>query len=271
MALARFTIRVSRLLAGGLLLPVIPSLASAQDDWDPSRVYASRSQLDSLARRFELSAESPAYSAVLREEARTQANELRVRLASGDFQVGDRIALVVEREAALSDTFLVEQGPAIQLPTTGRISLAGVLRSEAEDHLRTEIARYVRDPTVRARTLIRITVTGEVGQPGFYAVPSEALITDVLVQAGQVSPVADLGEIRIERAGRVFWDNTALGPEIIEGRTLDQLGVRAGDRLVVGRHTPGLAALGSAESGIRTLLILITLPATILGVIAIFD
>ena len=266
---SHFTFHVSLCALGALLLSPTPALS--QDAWDPSRGYASRPQLDSLARRFELSAESPAYSDVLRAEARAQANELRARLATGDFQVGDRIVLVVEREAALTDTFVVEQGPAIELPTTGRISLAGVLRAEAEGHLRTEIGRYVREPSVRARTMIRISVTGEVGQPGFYAVPSEALITDVLVQAGQVTPEADLGKIQIERAGRAFWDNAALGPEIIEGSTLDQLGVRAGDRLVVGHRTPGMAGLGAVYTPLRTVLLILAIPATIIGLFAIFD
>jgi protein involved in polysaccharide export with SLBB domain len=115
--------------------------------------------------------------------------------------------------------------------------------------------------------LIRISVVGEVGTPGFYAVPSELLVTDVLAQAGQVTPEADIGKIRIERGGRTVWDNQALGPEIIEGRTLDQLGVRAGDRLVVGAKARGL---GSFESGTRTLLLFVTIPAAIVGLLSLF-
>jgi protein involved in polysaccharide export with SLBB domain len=266
---ARCALHAARVGLGVLLLA--PTPAAAQDPWDPSRVYASRSGLDSLARRFELSAESPAYSATLRAEARNEAAALRRRLAEGDFQVGDRIVLTVEREATLSDSFVVEQGPAIQLPTVGRIGLAGVLRSEVEAHLATEVAKFVRSPDVRARTFVRISVVGEVGQPGFYSVATDALVTDILVQAGQVSGLADLGKIQIERAGRTFWDNSALGSEIIEGRTLDQLGVRAGDRLVVGSRSQGLTGLGAAETSLRTVLMLITLPATVLGVIAIFN
>jgi protein involved in polysaccharide export with SLBB domain len=263
---SRFTFHVSRLLLAVLVLA--PSAGAAQDTWDPTRVYASRTGLDSLARRFELAAESPAYSEVLRAEARDEAGTLRARLRDGDFQVGDRIALVVEREQALTDSFTVETGPSIQLPTVGRVSLAGVLRAEVEEHLVRELSQYIRDPVVRARTMIRISVTGAVGQPGFYAVPSQLLVTDVLAQAGQITGEADVGKIRIERAGRTIWDNEALGPEIIEGRTLDQLGVRAGDRIFVGTQPRGL---GSFESGTRTLLLLITLPAAIAGLVAIFS
>jgi protein involved in polysaccharide export with SLBB domain len=266
MASSRFTFHVSRLLLGAIL--VAPSTGAAQDAWDPTRVYASRSALDSLARRFELSAESPAYSNVLRAEAGREAQALRGRLAEGDFQVGDRIVLVVEREEALTDTFSVETGPAIQLPTVGRMSLAGVLRAELVDHLDRELAQFIRDPVVRAHTLIRISVTGEVGQPGFYAVPSQISVTDVLAQAGQITTDADVGRIRIERGNRVLWDSQALGPEIIEGRTLDQLGVRAGDRLFVGSRPRGI---GSFEAGSRTLLLIIGLPAAIGGLIALFS
>jgi len=250
----------------GLLL-VTPMVARAQDAWDPTRVYASRAGLDSLAHRFELAAESPAYSEVLRGEARAEANALRLRLREGDFQVGDRIVLVVEQESTLTDSFTVDQGPALRLPSLGRLSLAGVLRSELEDHLRQELAKYLKDPVVRARTSIRIMVTGEVGQPGFYAVPSELLVTDVLAQAGQVTPRADVSKIRIERGNRVIWDNEVLGSEIVEGRTLDQLGVRAGDRLVVGARSRALGL----EGGTRVLFLLISLPAAVGGLIAILN
>jgi polysaccharide export outer membrane protein len=258
----------SAIVAAGVLTLGSVSPALSQDSWDPTRIYASRSGLDSLAHRFELAAESPAYSDVLRAEARTEAASLRLRLKDGDFQVGDRIALVVEREEALTDSFTVETGPAVQLPVVGRVSLAGVLRSEVEEHLTRELGQYIRNPTVRARTMIRISVTGEVGQPGFYAVPSQLLVTDVLAQAGQITGQADIGKIRIERAGRTIWDNQALGPEIIEGRTLDQLGVRAGDRVVVGSRPRGL---GTFESSTRVMFFLLGIPGAIVGLIALFS
>jgi protein involved in polysaccharide export with SLBB domain len=264
-AISRFTLHVSLLALGAVVF--VPRTASSQETWDPTRVYASRSGLDSLAHRFELAAESPAYSEVLRAEARSEASALRTRLKEGDFQVGDRIVLSVEREQAYSDSFTVEQGPAIQLPTVGRLSLAGVLRSELEGHLTQELGKFIRDPVVRARSSIRISVTGEVKQPGFYAVPSELLVTDILAQAGQVTTNADLGKIRIERAGRTIWDSETLGPEIIEGRTLDQLGVRAGDRVVVGSRPRGLGAFYSST---QTLFLILSLPAAIGGLIALF-
>jgi protein involved in polysaccharide export with SLBB domain len=172
--------------------------------------------------------------------------------------------LQVEREEAYSDSFVVEEGPMIRLPTIGEVSLAGVLRSEMEAHLTRELARYIRDPVVRARTSIRIAVLGAVGRPGFYAMPVQYLVTDVLAGAGQVSGNADIGKISIERAGKAIWSNEQLEPEIIEGRTLDQLGVRAGDRIVVGSKRRFLSVLQSSQS---FLYLFLGLPPAIIGFI----
>src|SRR5712675_1844786 len=77
------------------------------------------------------------------------------------FQVGDRILLVVEGDSALSDTFTVVAGPAIELPVIGAVSLAGVTRAGVEAHLVRELGRYLKNPVVHARPLIRLSILGE--------------------------------------------------------------------------------------------------------------
>src|SRR5207249_6695292 len=89
------------------------------------------------------------------------------------FQAGDRILLHVEGDSALSDTFTVVAGPALRLPEIGEISLAGVPRANLEAHLTRELGRFIKDPVVQARALIRVSVLGEVTRPGYYAVPVE--------------------------------------------------------------------------------------------------
>jgi len=238
-----------------------PLLAQARS-WDPGRVYATRASLDSLRDRFDRSAASPAYSGATRDRARRLAQQIQERLEAGDYQPGDRILLSVVQESGLTDTFTVAEGPLVELPSVGKVDLRGVLRSELEGHLGGEIGRYVINPEVTARTLIRISVVGEVGAPGFYALPSELLLTDVLVRAGQVTREADLRQITVERGARTVWQAEALGPELIEGRTLDQLNVRAGDRIVVGRKPP---SLGAMEGGFRTLAMILAIPASIVA------
>ena len=145
----------ARAVLACLLLGAPVATAAQQPDWDPGRVLVTREDLQNLLQRLEQAAASPTYSQPVRDRARADAALLRTRLTEGDFQVGDRIMLVVEGEQALSDTFAVRDGRVLRLPTIGDVSLAGVLRSELEPHLLATMAKYLRDPVVRARSLIR--------------------------------------------------------------------------------------------------------------------
>jgi protein involved in polysaccharide export with SLBB domain len=251
------------LLLGALAAPVW----AQQTQWDPRRVYASRESLEALYQRYQASAESPAYSEFLREQARQLADGVHQRLENGDFQVGDRIRLAVERETTLTDTFTVVAGPEVVLPTLGAVSLKGVLRSEIQDYLTTQIARYVRDPAVQARSYIRLSIQGEVARPGFYTLPTDIVISDALQAAQGFTPNAKLGDITILRQNQRVWDAPAMQRAIAGGSTLDQLSVRAGDLIVVGSKPRGL---GSFLGGTQTLLYIITIPTAIAGLIAIF-
>lgn len=221
-----------------LAAPVAAASAQATRGWDPAQLHMTRAELETLLQNFEQASGSGAYSQEMRRRARNEADLVRTRLAEGDFQVGDQVALLVEGEQALSNVFIVQQGRTLKLPLLGEIPLAGVLRSELEGHLADQLGRYIRDPRVRAQSLIRISVTGSVGKPGFYVVPTEQVLTDALMAAGGPSPASDLTKIAIERGDRRIWHGELLQQAITEGRTFDQLNLRAGDRIVVPHHRP---------------------------------
>jgi len=250
-------------LAAALVL--VPFLAMAQqpEGWDPGRVQLTRADLQDLLRRLDEAAASTTYSQPVRDRARAEAQQIRQRLADGDFQVGDRISLVVEGEAALSDTFTVRDGRVLRLPTLGDISLAGVLRSELEDHLRASLSKFLRAPTVRARSYVRLSLFGEVARPGYYAVPTDMVISDALMLAGGPTPLARLTSMRVERAGQAVWADADLQKAITQGRTIDQLSLQAGDQIVVPRKKGGFFS----ESTVRTVSILVSLPVAIFGVV----
>ena len=149
------------------------------------------------------------------------------------FQVGDRILLSVEGDSALSDTFSVVAGPALRLPKIGDISLANVSRSGLEPYLTRELGRYINDPVVSARALIRISVMGEVARPGFYAVPVDLVLPDALMVAGGATTEARLERLQILRGNSAVVGSAALQSAIARGSTLDQLGIQAGDRILV--------------------------------------
>ena len=177
------------------------------------------------------------------------------------FQVGDRILLHVEGDSALSDTFTVVAGPALRLPIIGEIALAGVRRTDLEAHLTRELGRYIKDPVVQARALIRVSVVGEVIRPGFYAVPVDLVLPDALMLAGGATQSARVDRLRILRGNASLWSGTDLQAAIARGATLDELGIRAGDRIQVPPR-------GDPESKWRVAGIIIGSVATVVGIIA---
>ena len=249
-----------------LALAAVSSNLHGQATVETRRGSATRAGLDSLLGQLDAAQRSPAYSDELRDEAAREAGRIRARLDSGDFRVGDRIFLTVEGEQTLTDSFPVIEGPALNLPEIGRIALKGVLRSELNDHLVREIGRYVRDPRVRTRTLIRLLFSGAIRQ-GFYSVPTNVPFTDAMMIAGGPTADAKLTGIRIERDGHPIWDGSRLQDAIIEGQTLDQMNLQAGDQIIIPNRPHGL---GNLESPLRAFMILLSIPAGILGTIAVF-
>lgn len=208
------------------------SVAGQTPNWDATGLQLTRAELQDLLRRFEETAGMEAYSAELRREAAAEASIVRQRLEEGDLRIGDRVALTVDNHAELSDTFNVVAGREIVLPGIGPIPLAGVLRSELQEHLAEQIGRFIRQPVIRARSLVRLEIMGAVGRAGFYTMPSDILLSDALMLAGGPQDAA-LDRMSIERGDEVIWGSERLREAIVEGRTLDQLSLRAGDTIHV--------------------------------------
>jgi protein involved in polysaccharide export with SLBB domain len=262
----RLTIVTSQVLGFALALlvgvGVRPVPAQQGPDWDASRVLMSRAALEDLLARLEESAHSTAYSVALRNQATKEAAAVRERLEAGDFQTGDRIVLSVEGEPTLTDTVTVGPERVLTLPIVGDVPLTGVLHSELERHLTDAIGRFVRNPVVHARSLIRIAVLGEVGKPGFYTVPTETLVTDAVMLAGGPTKNAKLKAMRIVRGDDVaVWEGARLQEAIDEGRTLDQLSLVAGDRIEVPAHAGSIFSVGV----LTAVEVLIGIPGTVYG------
>ena len=249
------------------LLVAQPMRAQVGQVRDPGQAYSTREALQGLLDRLDRSTNSSAYSAYLRARTREQADLIRTRLVEGDFQLGDRIVLAVEEQEALSDTFAVDQGRGLTLPTIGDIPLEGVLRSELKAHVSTHLRRFLREPIVQARALIRIAVLGGVAEPGFYTVSGEALISDAVMIAGGPVENAKIDDVRVQREGNRIWEGRVLQAAMADGRTLDQLNLRAGDHIIVPQ---GGGGLGGAVQGLRAMAILVALPLTIAGLFQIF-
>ena len=204
---------------------------------------------------------SPIVAAALLASGVVGIRQASAQAVATGFQVGDRILLRVEGDSALSDTFTVVAGPALRLPNIGEISLAGVHRRDLEAHLSRELGRYINDPVLQARALIRVSVVGEVVRPGYYAVPIDLVLTDALMLAGGATKDARVERLSIQRGNSSLWSGDPLQTAIARGATLDELGIRAGDRIQV----PGKA---NPESKWRIVGLLFTGVATAVGVVA---
>jgi protein involved in polysaccharide export with SLBB domain len=232
------------LVVGGRLAAQVPEL-------DGLRVDATRDELQQLVFLYGNAARSQAYSAELREQARAEMELIQTRMREGDFRAGDRIVMTVEGEPLLSDTFLVAQGRLIALPNVGQVSLEGVLRSELEEHLTAQIGRFINDPIVHARSFIRLSVVGEIGEPVEHLLPAQTPLTEALMQVGGPGPAANLAKLRIDRGPQKLWSGESLQLAIRQSRTLDELGLRDGDQITVPRRS----TFAPGEIG-RTLLVL---------------
>jgi protein involved in polysaccharide export with SLBB domain len=209
------TLLTLTILAFGAAVPAAAQAPRA----DTGPWQASRTTLESLAQAA---------------TADGQAEAIRTRLRTGDFRPGDRIALVVLGEPALTDTFTVEAGPVLQLPDVGPVSLAGVLRSEIESHLTSELGQYVREPRVKADALMHLGVIGGVGRPGFYEVAPSLPLDQVLMVAGGLLPDARIRDLKVERDGEEVEDEgEQYQAALHDGRSVASLGLRSGDRVVV--------------------------------------
>ncbi len=221
--------RISTFVLAAVFGAAMPLLAQSAPSATRSGggLEVTRTQLEEELADLQSVAQSSVYSGRLRSMAERNADLISERLATGDFRVGDRIVLYVEGES-LPDTLAVEPGPQITLPVMGVVPLEGVLRSELENHLRTELGRFIQDPQVSSQSLIRLGILGQVGQPGFFVVPADMLIDEALMLAGGPGARANLEELRIDRGQRRIWEGQILQEAMIDGTTLDQLNLRGG-------------------------------------------
>ncbi len=216
----RFTVRY---LLIALAVAAIPPALIAQDSVATSRAMASRAELQSM-----LQGASGEHRAAIQD-----------RLENGDFHAGDLIALSVVEESTLSDTFTVRTGQVLKLPNVPQFSLHGLLRSELQDFMAKKIAEYIRNPQVDAVALVRVAVTGAVNRPGFFSVPAETPVSQVVMVAGGPNTNASLQKVEIHRGDSTIITRDQMQTALAAGTSLDQLNIQGGDQFVVGEKPGG--------------------------------
>jgi hypothetical protein len=200
------------------LFLVLTASASAAQTADSNRVLrwavASRAQLDSVATAAEAAVDSPATPAAKRDSLRRFVEDVRSRLRDGDFEPNDRIVVVTRGDSTRVDTLTVQNDRSVTLAQLPPIALQGVLRSELESRLCEQLHLYMK-------------------HPGYYRVPLQITLGDLLMVAGGPSSQADMSHVRVQRGQQTIVDERAVRNAMVRGLPLGQLGIDAGDEVVL--------------------------------------
>ena len=160
----------------------------------------------------------------------------------GDYHIGplDKLDVTVFQEPELSAKALpVDASGLIALPLVGSVEARGKTALQLSGELETLFgAKYLKDPqvtvTVASSVSQRVSIQGEVTEPGVYQVSGPTTLLEVLSMAKGETDVAKLNEVVIfrnvkgERMGAVF--NVA---SIRRGEA-DDPAVQGSDMIVVG-------------------------------------
>jgi protein involved in polysaccharide export with SLBB domain len=217
------------------LVTATGSLTAQVTTAPPARVEATRVELETIATHPHTGM-SPGDLA-----------SVQSRLAHGDFAVGDKVLIQVQGDTTYSDTFTVRAGRVLTLPALPPLSLEGVLRSESDSVISGFLGRYLRDPQVSVTPLMRVGVLGGVARPGYYDVPAQSLLSEVIMNAGGLGATGNMKKAVVSRGNTEVLDAKATNLAIANGSTLDILNLQSGDNVSIGVQAPSGGALGKIQ------------------------
>ncbi|HLP41653.1 MAG TPA: polysaccharide biosynthesis/export family protein [Fibrobacteria bacterium] len=142
-----------------------------------------------------------------------------------------RIDIPADTSTLFDSVYAIDGEGMADLPIAGRIVVAGKTRENIEQYLSGLWAPYLKDTHIKATPNIRIAVTGNVRNPGFYFASHDAPAYDVIKMAGGPLLPYDLDEIEHRRAGETL--NDELAENISRGQTLREAGLASGDEIMV--------------------------------------
>ncbi|MBI4500347.1 MAG: polysaccharide biosynthesis/export family protein [Gemmatimonadetes bacterium] len=144
---------------------------------------------------------------------------------------GDVLRVDVWGQEQFSGQFIVDETGHLQYPVLGDIQVSNLTVAELRERMRQGLEQIFKSPFVTVAPLFRMAVLGEVRQPGLYTVDPTLSVLDVVAMAGGPSSSGNMNKIRLLRAGQE--QQLSFG----QGRSLQEMGVRSGDQIVVARKS----------------------------------
>jgi polysaccharide export outer membrane protein len=142
---------------------------------------------------------------------------------------GDVLKVEVWGRQEFSGQFLIDETGHLQYPVIGDIEVRNLTVAELREKVKQGLEQIFKSPFVTVAPLFRMAVLGEVRNPGLYTVDPTLSVLDVVAMAGGASSSGNMNKIRLLRAGA----ETQLS--FGQGRSLQDMGVRSGDQIIVGR------------------------------------
>lgn len=107
----------------------------------------------------------------------------------------------LEMQQQRVNSYLIDSAGMIQFPIIGAIKLGGLTRVQAVAKMNQELSKYITKPSVNLRILnFKITVQGEVTQPGMHTIMSERItLSEALSLSGDLTVYGKRDNILIIR------------------------------------------------------------------------
>ena len=162
----------------------------------------------------------------------------------GDYLVGpgDLLEIKVFEAEKLNTTVRVSSRGIVSLPLVGEVTVKGLTAYEAESFIEDEYKKsYIKDPHisifVKEHYSQRVTVIGQVKNPGTYDYPSKQKLLDALALAGGLSEKAGR-TIQVRRLSAASQDTNQtllvnLDKLINEGQTQLNIDINGGDIIFI--------------------------------------
>ena len=144
---------------------------------------------------------------------------------------GDILRVEVWGQSQFSGQFLVDETGHFPYPLLGDFQVTNLTVAQLRDRIRQGLDSLFKNPFVAVFPLFRIAVLGEVQHPGLYTVDPTLSVIDVVALAGGATQYGNLHKIRLLRGGGE--QQVSFG----QGRTLQEIGIRSGDQILVARKT----------------------------------
>lgn len=140
---------------------------------------------------------------------------------------GDRVVVRSRTRPEVSDTFAIDENGRLALPTLGFFPGTGMPAGRLQDSIRAAYGEILRDPALRVTVLRRVSVLGEVKEPGTYLADLTMGVSSVIALAGGLTEDGDPARIEVQRGDELI----SLSQRHRSEYSL--AGLRSGDQIVV--------------------------------------